>query len=141
MNAKVHPTNSSIMLTIIFTCAILACSVLAGSFTGRLTNIAPTACKDICGSWINSIGPCVENSGNISFVYDPIGGNLDFSGDKISLYFCFCSNVAITTGGPCFECLSTHYCLTPPLNAITYDMICTGNIDISQLVGSTTAQC
>jgi hypothetical protein len=66
---------------------------------------------------------------------------VDFSGDKISLYFCLCSSDAIDQGGACAGCLSNHYCLQPPLSIDTYSNVCNGNADLGSILEGTTSCC
>jgi hypothetical protein len=120
---------------------LFATLVAGESFTNTVNTIIPTACKDTCAPWVNLVGSCVEKSGNMTFNYDPSIGKVDFTGNKIGLYFCLCSNDACTTGGTCATCISTHYCLSPALNVETYNNVCSGNTDISILIHGTTAQC
>ena len=127
-----------------FLCIILSLLFALGrtaSFTETVNSIVPSACKDSCLPWTNLIGPCVEKAGNMTFLYDPTVGTVDFEGNKLSLYFCLCSNDARSTVGTCATCISNNYCLIPAVTGETYGNVCTGNGDIEMLVKETKAGC
>lgn len=126
---------------IIAVCFFIPPVTASSPFSTTLTTIIPQACKDSCAPWVASIGPCVEKSGNMTLVYSPDTGNVDFDGNKIGLYFCLCQTSVVMTADPCLTCLSGHYCLTPAITGDNYKNVCNGNTDVESLVQSTSAGC
>lgn len=117
-------------------------SVVEGTLVEKVQNIVPAECKDKCNPWVASTIPCVENSGPLSLSYDKnLSNDFIFNGNKIGIYFCICSTDAIEKSSDCLDCLSTRYCLNPPLNVNTYKDVCNGKNTVSALMESTNSQC
>lgn len=110
------------------------------SLINYVTKIVPDQCENRCYPWTNATINCVEQTGIMSLSYD-ISNGITFSGNKLGIYFCVCSEEAKIHAADCLQCISDAYCLQPPINGESYRGMCAGSTSLETLLDVTKSTC